>query len=234
MSDLVTYAIGDVHGEAERLARLHERIFEDIAGHGVRARVIHLGDLVDRGPDSRACVTRAMAMEEADDDIEAITLMGNHEEMMIKAVLSWDEGTLSHWTRNGGATTIASYLACAPHIEAARWREAVDDAHVDWLSSRRTIFAADDDLFVHAGIDHPGQHLGIGARGSQRAHDLRTTVHWNSVICRGGLPEPRRGYIRRRAAAGSSARAIPCPRGTRGMRRRRSRCSRPCRRCRTC
>ena len=171
MSDIVTYAIGDVHGEAERLARLHERIFEDIAGHGVRARVIHLGDLVDRGPGSRACVTRAMAMEEADDDIEAITLMGNHEEMMIKAVLSWDERTLSHWTRNGGDATIASYLAAAAHIEPARWREAVDDAHVDWLSSRRTIFAAGDDLFVHAGIDpetfplhDPATHMWMRSR----------------------------------------------------------------------
>jgi hypothetical protein len=98
MSDIVTYAIGDVHGEAERLARLHERIFADIAGHGVRARVIHLGDLVDRGPESRACVTRAMAMEEADDDIEAITLMGNHEEMMIKAVaLGFVSCNMSIW-----------------------------------------------------------------------------------------------------------------------------------------
>ncbi|MBU6372433.1 MAG: serine/threonine protein phosphatase [Alphaproteobacteria bacterium] len=152
MTQFVTYAIGDVHGEADRLARLHERIFADIAGHGLPARVIHLGDLVDRGPNSRACINRAMALEDADDEVESITLMGNHEEMMLRAVLSWDEAVLARWRRNGGEETIVSYLDAAPH-HVDNWRAAIDDAHVDWLSGLPTIFAVGDDVFVHAGID---------------------------------------------------------------------------------
>ena len=47
-----TYAIGDIHGHIDLLKRAHDRIAADQARHGA-APIIHLGDLVDRGPDSR-------------------------------------------------------------------------------------------------------------------------------------------------------------------------------------
>ncbi len=47
------YAIGDVHGCADRLAALHRLIAADLAADPVRAPLLlHLGDYIDRGPDS--------------------------------------------------------------------------------------------------------------------------------------------------------------------------------------
>jgi serine/threonine protein phosphatase 1 len=47
------YAIGDIHGHLGLLKAAHGRIAADMALHGA-GTVVHLGDLVDRGPDSRA------------------------------------------------------------------------------------------------------------------------------------------------------------------------------------
>ena len=47
------YAIGDVHGHLGELVRAHRRIRADRERTGdAEAPVVHLGDLVDRGPES--------------------------------------------------------------------------------------------------------------------------------------------------------------------------------------
>ena len=49
-----SYAIGDIHGQLEKLQQAHTLIAADMDITGDRnAPVIHVGDLVDRGPDSR-------------------------------------------------------------------------------------------------------------------------------------------------------------------------------------
>ena len=51
---MATYAIGDIHGHLDKLQALHSYIVEDRQAQGdSEAPVIHIGDLVDRGPDSR-------------------------------------------------------------------------------------------------------------------------------------------------------------------------------------
>ncbi|MFN7268755.1 MAG: metallophosphoesterase, partial [Cereibacter sp.] len=52
-----SYAIGDIHGQIGLLALAHDRIARDRRLTGdAQAPVIHVGDLVDRGPDSRGVV----------------------------------------------------------------------------------------------------------------------------------------------------------------------------------
>ena len=51
------YAVGDVHGCLDRLQALHDLIAEDLAARPVvEAVLVHLGDYVDRGPDSAGVV----------------------------------------------------------------------------------------------------------------------------------------------------------------------------------
>jgi serine/threonine protein phosphatase 1 len=65
-ADRRVYAIGDVHGHADLLDQLLAMIARD---DDVRPRkpisIILLGDLMDRGPDSRAVVERVMALAAA-------------------------------------------------------------------------------------------------------------------------------------------------------------------------
>ena len=52
----VIYAVGDVHGRYDLLARLLDRIFEDAATYQTRPKIVLLGDYIDRGENSRDTV----------------------------------------------------------------------------------------------------------------------------------------------------------------------------------
>lgn len=150
MTDHVYYSIGDVHGEDEKLARLYDTIREDATRLGGAYQIVFLGDLIDRGPDSRGVVERAMRACAAG---EAIALKGNHEELMLHAFDREDTIGLYHWANNGGDETIESYERANGRRE--HWRETVDAAHLKWLRNMPTIWRneARGLVFVHAGID---------------------------------------------------------------------------------
>jgi len=156
------YAVGDVHGEDARLGLLHDYILEDIGQIGAPAAIVHVGDYVDRGPESRGVIGRLMALpariardkeKYARTDICTIALKGNHEEMMLHAYDDAEPGSVSHWRANGGDPTINSYLRA--NGAQADWRAAVDKDHLEWLRALPTLWRdeARKIAFVHAGID---------------------------------------------------------------------------------
>ena len=52
-----SYAIGDIHGHLDLLIEAHARIANDaLAVDDIDAPIIHVGDLVDRGPDSKGVI----------------------------------------------------------------------------------------------------------------------------------------------------------------------------------
>lgn len=142
-------AIGDIHGEFERLKDLHERVLHRAAFScpGQPVQFVHLGDLVDRGPDSCAVIDYLMAFEETMTP-RPVTLRGNHEQMMIDAHEAEDRRSAAWrlWTINGGEETLASYEGRPEHLFAE---------HVRWLKSLPTLHEVPEAglVFVHAGID---------------------------------------------------------------------------------
>jgi len=155
MAGPIYFAIGDVHGESAKLAALHDAILDRVALERQPARIVHLGDYVDRGPDSRGVIDRVMALEkllEGSSRIEVISLMGNHERMMID---SWDlTGDIGSWWSQGGAETADSY-AGGPGMADATWRETIPKDHIWWLRNLLPIYRDPERrlCFVHAGID---------------------------------------------------------------------------------
>ena len=150
MTDLVYYAIGDVHGELEKLERLVDFIRGDARVLGASYRVVLLGDLIDRGFDSRGVVETAIRMTSAG---EAVTLKGNHEELMLHAVAKTESIGVHFWAENGGDETIASYKRV--NGDADDWRDAIDPAHLSFLRGLPVTLhdEARKLVFVHAGID---------------------------------------------------------------------------------
>ncbi len=163
------YAIGDIHGHLGLLKAAHERIAADRARHGTGAApVVHLGDLVDRGPDSSGVIDLLA------DGIAAgepwVVLMGNHDRafaLFLAAPDARDPGLRAElsWLhpRIGGAATLAAYGVRAPADRpvAQVWDEArarVPPAHLAFLSGLPTHHRAGALLFVHAGI-RPGLAL---------------------------------------------------------------------------
>jgi len=150
MSDAVYYAIGDVHGEVDKLDVLLGRIETDPLRAGAAHLIVFLGDLIDRGPDSRAVIVRAKSLSAAG---RAVVIKGNHEQLMLHAYTHWDSMGVYHWAENGGDQTIASYRRV--NGDFSDWREAIDDDHVAWLRGLPTIWRDEARrlAFVHGGID---------------------------------------------------------------------------------
>ncbi len=159
-----TYAIGDIHGHLTLLQQVHDLIIRDMAEHGP-APVVHIGDLVDRGPDSRGVVDFLLAGVRAGQDW--VVLKGNHDRMFTKYLAnmnSQDEGLRADLSylhpRIGGATTLASYGVknAADRPLAPVFAEAVASVpleHRQFLEALPTSFVRDQAIFVHAGI-RPG------------------------------------------------------------------------------
>ena len=77
------YAVGDIHGCLDKLLQLHRAIRADLAAYPIaRPLIVHLGDYIDRGPDSAGVVRALMGMV----DLPMVNLMGNHEYTALAAL----------------------------------------------------------------------------------------------------------------------------------------------------
>ncbi len=159
-----SYAIGDIHGHLDKLQMLHARIAQDAAIHGA-APIIHVGDLVDRGPDSRGVIDYLIGGLARGEDW--VVLKGNHDRMfagfmgdethhdpLLRRDLSWLHPRL------GGGTTLASYGVVNPSDRPVPQvhRDAllvVPVAHQVFLDGLPTWHRRGEVVFVHAGI-RPG------------------------------------------------------------------------------
>ncbi|MBC8340133.1 MAG: metallophosphoesterase [Proteobacteria bacterium] len=75
--------IGDVHGEIDALRDILQHLgYDDVGRHPEGRRLVFLGDLVDRGPDSPGVVRLVMQFVEAGC---AQCVMGNHELNIMRA-----------------------------------------------------------------------------------------------------------------------------------------------------
>ena len=166
------YAIGDVHGRLDLLADLLARIEADNARRGpAKTWLVFLGDLVDRGPDSRGVVDRLVENPPA--FARNVFLKGNHEEFFL-GVLGGDDSGVQHWLAYGGTECAQSYgltagwmLNATPAAIMERLVAQVPERHVRFLDGMNDSFRFGDYLFVHAGI-RPGVAL-----DKQVSRDLR-------------------------------------------------------------
>ena len=157
------YAIGDVHGCLNLLRSLEQQIADDCRANSVqRPVIVVLGDLVDRGPDSRGVIEYLMAPQPA--GIERRVLRGNHEQMALDVFDSPQQ--VLGWRKLGGAETLHSYgvdpriffAAGDPEIIVDAWRQALPEEHQRWIEALETMLVIGDYCFVHAGI-RPGLAL---------------------------------------------------------------------------
>ena len=105
-ADRPLIAIGDIHGRLDLLRALHQhlecQVLPDARAHGCPL-VVHLGDYIDRGPDSLGCLLAADAF--APEECETLLLPGNHEQMALDALDGREDIDL--WLMNGGTSALA-------------------------------------------------------------------------------------------------------------------------------
>lgn len=161
-----SYAIGDIHGHLDLLRQAHLWIEADRAQTGdAAAPVIHVGDLVDRGPDSPGVIDTLLNGQIAGKPW--VVLEGNHDRMFryfldgqrdpaLRAELDYLH------PRIGGLETLAAYGVEAAGLSLTKAAEAAHSAvphhHRAFLSDLPPYHLRGEVLFVHAGIK-PGVPL---------------------------------------------------------------------------
>ena len=167
------YAIGDIHGRNDLLRLLLRQIEADDAARGAAdTLIIFLGDLMDRGEDSAGVIETAMALRDSSRKVRF--LMGNHEEVFVRACRKNDSKTTRFFLRIGGEETVLSYpITRAEYITldmeqlSERLATLVPESHLEFIESFADQIIIGDYVFVHAGI-RPGVPL-----SEQKPTDLR-------------------------------------------------------------
>lgn len=203
------YAIGDIHGRDDLLARLLHDIRRDAqsAASGTRCVIIYVGDYVDRGMESRQVIDRVLGPPP--DGFDVVALLGNHEEAFLDfldgAPIAFD------WFRYGGLETLHSYsvpvarpLGRPVDMEDVRQRAiaAVPASHVAFLRGCKLWHVEGDYVFVHAGL-RPGVPLDRQQSAdllwirdeflaSRADHEGKVVVHGHTICER---PEVHRNRI---------------------------------------
>ncbi|MFW0794645.1 polynucleotide kinase-phosphatase [Gordonia sp. CPCC 205515] len=148
--------IGDVHGCQAELVALLEKLDwtlvretnSDVTGahdHPDGRRVIFVGDLVDRGPDTPGVLCLAMAMVAAG---QAICVRGNHEEKLLRVLRKRD----GRGRENGSVPLTPAVAASVAQLDECsdEFRSAV----IEFLDGLVSHFVLDDGRLVvcHAGL----------------------------------------------------------------------------------
>ena len=143
------WAIGDVHGFSITLERLLDEC--DLT---LDDRVVLLGDLIDRGPDSYDVVRIARS------DPRIYCVKGNHEDMMVNSFhlecLNEPNSDIRQWLYNGGLATVASYIRGFTdkfgQEDSEQLRlQIIDDK--EWMEGLPAHIVLDKWRLVHAGYD---------------------------------------------------------------------------------
>ena len=182
------YAIGDIHGCAEQLDALHAQIAADLAARPVPEPVlVHVGDYVDRGPDTAGVIAR-LAAGSPIPGVATVNLLGNHENTMLEA-LSGERAAATDWLFAGGRPSLESY-GVDPDSPRESWPAHIPPEHIAFLRGLKLMHREGGYVFVHAGV-RPGTPLEQQARDDMlrmRQPFLYSEIDFGAVVVHGHTP----------------------------------------------
>ena len=225
------WAVASIHGEAERLRRLHDRIAERF---GDGDRIVYLGNYLGRGSAIVATIDelldfrRRVLARPLSLACDAVFLRGAQEEMwqkLLQLQFAPNPGDVLAWmVREGVEATVCAYGGELRHGFAAsrdgprtitRWTSALRSAmnaapgHRMLLATLRHAAASADDrlLFVNAGVDASRPLAGQGDAfwwGRRDILDLAAPFDGFGRVIR-GFDQQQRGLVEREFAVSLDA-----------------------------
>jgi len=139
------WVIGDVHGCIKTFRTMVE---EEIVPRKEDALFL-MGDLIDRGPDSKSVLDFIFRLH--NQSLNVITLMGNHEWMLLESMTSREMFSL--WMQNRGFTTLHDFGLSPDPESGPRAVTQIPARYLDFFE-RLPLFAETDGFFlVHAGLN---------------------------------------------------------------------------------
>jgi hypothetical protein len=195
-------AVGDVHGAYDEFSGLLRRVgLIDAAGHwsGGSTQLVSLGDLTDRGPDSRKVMDLLMQLEAEAPRAGGVVrvVLGNHEVMNLTG--EWRDVSAGEVAAFAGEEKddirqamrdryVARHVAAGRDAAAAgtdferlfprgwfarRAAFAPDGTYGRWLLDRPALIKAGDTLFLHAGLSRVATGYTLEALNAAFASELR-------------------------------------------------------------
>ncbi len=151
--ETVSYIIGDIHGQADLLEQLlaniesrHNWKYPSKAG-----KLVYLGDYIDRGSNSLGVIDLAI---KGIPNFSSIYLKGNHEEFLLKALMSEERAVWNNWMSAGGETTLKSfgYDLFLNKFDSQILKDCLGKERISWLNSLDLTYQFSDVICVHAGF----------------------------------------------------------------------------------
>jgi len=168
-----TIAIGDIHGNLRALEDLLDFISKEV---GAEDTVVFLGDYIDRGPDTKGCIERIIALQ-SDMKANVVALLGNHEEWLLQTYRdykrhSWIIGMEAFETIRSYSPSAAKRLG--EELEKLGPRllfndmalpyeiffDLVPEGHIAFLNLLKTFYRTVDAVCVHGGLNPDGRPTG--------------------------------------------------------------------------
>jgi len=177
-------AIGDIHGCCNALTLLLNTV--QIQSEDT---VVVLGDLIDRGPNSRGVIEQLLELSRT---VKVIGICGNHEEMLFQSVARGSPRLL--WLGSGARATLDSY---------GGQLSGIPESHLAFLRGFVDSWQTDSHIFVHgnAAPDEPvelqdSSYLRwTGFSGSERPHCSGKIIVCGHTGQVRGLPAHVPGYV---------------------------------------
>lgn len=179
-----TLAIGDIHGSDTALETMLAQLQP-----AADDTVIVVGDVVDRGPDTRRCIDLLLELQTS---CKLVFLQGNHEEMMLSALAGNEWATA--WPVYGGRETLDSYGGSPGSIP---------ESHLEFIRNGLDYFQTDNAIFVHANLQPgvglewqlPGWLRWNHLSGHEKPHPSGKTVVCGHTRLRSGKPAILNGWV---------------------------------------
>lgn len=162
------YAMSDIHGMSMAFQRRLDGLDMDEFRHG-SARLILLGDYINRGPDSLAVLEKVYELQKDLGDNMTV-LMGNHD----KWFLDYLQGHNPQWLNDLKATDFikeflsdenmgsfnmltARHQYHLTHDIVRRSFEAYNGELYAWMKSLPLYYETEHQIYVHAGVDEEAE-----------------------------------------------------------------------------
>jgi serine/threonine protein phosphatase 1 len=154
------FAIGDVHGCADELAALLDIVATLAREQGGTRRLVYLGDMVDRGPDTIGAL-RLWAEDATDRGVDHVDrIIGNHEIVMLLPMAGGDHAAKAEamWLTDGMGggkaleemRRIVGDPRAKPSYQLAN--AALGEKVMHLLLAQRGHLRLGNTLFVHGGL----------------------------------------------------------------------------------
>ena len=136
------FAIGDIHGCAQKLREL----IGLIAADRKKDTLVFIGDYIDRGSSNREAVDYVLQLKKEFKNV--VCLLGNHEQMLLNYLEGENEEAYLY---NGGKFTLSDYGIKSSDSPDVR-KKKIPEEHLLFYQSLLPYHQTKDYIFVHAGL----------------------------------------------------------------------------------